>query len=206
MRIAGVCLMVAAAVLTGCGGDDGDGGTPPVTHVFTSITVEPAAPTVVVGGTTTLTATAKDQNGASMSGLTTTYTSSDQTKATVTNAGVVTGVAAGTSRITVTGTIGSVTKTQNVDVTVSASAPTSANVAATASSQFTPQTVTIARNGTVTWTFAILHNVSFTTANSPQNIPDTGTGSVSRTFPTAGTFAYQCTIHPGMTGSVTVTP
>ncbi|MGH7520593.1 MAG: cupredoxin domain-containing protein [Gemmatimonadales bacterium] len=28
----------------------------------------------------------------------------------------------------------------------------------------------------------------------------------ARTFPTAGTFTYQCTNHGGMTGSVTVNP
>jgi plastocyanin len=203
MRIAGVCLMVAAVVLTGCGSDDDP--TPPVTSVFTTLEVTPAAPTVVVGFTTTLTAAAKDQNGAAMSGLTTTYTSSDQSKATVTNAGVVSGVAAGTSQITATGTIGSVTKTTTVTATVGG-APTTASVAATAGSQFTPSNVVIARNGSVSWSFAILHNVTFTTANSPTNIPDTGTGSVSRTFPAAGTFAYNCTIHPGMSGSVTVVP
>ena len=203
MRIAGVGLMVAAVLLTGCGSDDDP--TPPTTSVFTTLEVTPAAPTVVVGSTTTLTAAAKDQNGATMSGLTTTYTSSDQSKATVTNAGVISGVAAGTSQITATGTIGSVTKTTTVTATVGG-APTTATVAATAGSQFTPGNAVIARNGSVTWTFAILHNVTFTTANSPTNIPDTGTGSVSRTFPTAGTFAYNCTIHPGMSGSVTVVP
>jgi plastocyanin len=195
--------MVAAVVFTGCGSDDDP--TPPATAVFTTLEVTPAAPTVVVGFTTTLTAAAKDQNGTTMSGLTTTYTSSDQTKATVTNAGVVSGVAAGTSQITATGTIGSVTKTQTVTATVGA-APTSATVAATSGSQFTPGNVVIARNGSVSWTFAILHNVTFATAGSPTNIPDTGTGSVSRTFATAGTFAYNCTIHPGMSGSVTVVP
>ncbi|HUQ83581.1 MAG TPA: Ig-like domain-containing protein [Gemmatimonadaceae bacterium] len=205
MRIASVCMMVAAVVLTGCGGDDGDGGTQPVTPVFTTFEVTPAAPTVVVGFTTTLSASAKDQNGAAMSGLTTTYASSDNAKATVTNAGVVTGVAAGTARITATGVIGGVTKTANVDVTVGA-APTSAAVAATAASQFSPNNVVVARNGTVGWSFAILHNVTFDTPGSPANIGDTATGTVSRTFPTAGTFAYHCTIHAGMTGSVVVAP
>jgi len=203
MRIAGVCLMIGAVVLTGCSSDDEP--TPPPTAVFTTLEVTPAAPTVVVGFTTSLTATAKDQNGATMSGLTTTYTSSDQTKATVTNAGVISGVGAGTSQITATGTIGSVTKTTTVTATVGG-APTTASVAATAGSQFTPQNVVVARNGSVSWSFAILHNVTFTTANSPANIPDTGTGSVSRTFPTAGTFAYNCTIHSGMNGTVTVVP
>ena len=171
--------------------------------VFTSVSISPASPTVATGGTQQLTATAKDQNGANMSGATFTYESSDQTKATVTNAGVVTGVAAGTARITATGTVGTVTKTAFVDVTVTPSA--GAAVTATLGSTFDPQTVTISRGGSVTWTFAALHNVTFGgTTGAPQNIPDQATGSAQRQFNTAGTFNYQCTLHAGMQGSVIV--
>ena len=202
MRIAGVCLMFGATVLVGCSGG-GDDPTPPVTAVFTTLTVEPSTPTVTVGGTQALTATAKDQNGATMSGLTTTYISNAPGTASVTPAGVVTGVALGTTTITATGTIGSVSKTATINVTVGAP-PAAASVAATSGSQFSPAEVTVARNGSVTWTFAIQHNVTFDTPNSPTNIPDTATGSVSRTFPNAGRFAYHCTIHGGMNGAVVV--
>ena len=202
MRIAGVCLMLGATVLVGCSGG-GDDPTPPPTPVFTTFTVEPTAPTVTVGGTQALTPSAKDQNGATMSGLTTTYISNAPGTASVTPAGVVTGVALGTTTITATGTIGSVTKTATINVTVGAP-PATASVAATSGSQFSPAEVTVARNGSVTWTFAIEHNVTFDTANSPANIGNTTTGSVSRTFPTAGRFAYHCTIHGGMNGAVVV--
>ena len=139
-----------------------------------------------------------------MSGLTTTYASNAQAIATVTTAGVVTGVAAGTARITATGTVGTVTKTTDVDVTVTVPGA-AASVAATASNQFTPSTVTVTRNGTVTWTFAALHNVTFDTQGAPGNIADKATGSASLTFPTAGTYAYHCTIHgTSMNGSVVV--
>jgi plastocyanin len=79
-------------------------------------------------------------------------------------------------------------------------------VAATASSTFTPAQIVVARNGSVSWSFAIEHNVTFDTPNSPANIGNTATGSVARTFATAGTFAYHCTIHAGMAGSVIVAP
>jgi plastocyanin len=200
-------LLAVGAVLTlaacgGDGGDDGGGGTAPA--VFTSLTVTPAGVTLAPQGTQALATTAIDQRGQQMSGLTTTFVSSDQGKATVTAGGVVTGVAVGTARITVTGTIGSVTKTKDVDVTVSAPGQT-ATVNATAGNQFDPQTVIIAPGGTVTWNFAALHNVTFSGAGAPANITDKSTGSDGRTFPTAGTYNYICTIHgQGMSGVVRV--
>ena len=205
MRVARLWAVAVVATLgVGCGGgDDGDDGVGP-TPVFTSVSITPASPTVIVGLTEQLTAVAKDQNGANMSGATFTYQSSDASRATVTNAGVVSGVAAGTARITATGTVGTVTKTAFVDVTVTTASATAA-VTATASSTFDPRTVAVSRTGTVTWTFNLLHNVTFATATgAPQNIADQATGTAQRQFNTAGTFNYQCTIHPGMNGTVVV--
>jgi hypothetical protein len=50
----------------------GGGGTP--TPVLTSIAVSPSTASVVIGGTQQFTATARDQNGATMSGVTFTWT------------------------------------------------------------------------------------------------------------------------------------
>jgi plastocyanin len=77
----------------------------------------------------------------------------------------------------------------------------------TSSNSFNPATVTITVAGMVTWTnnTGIDHNVTFAQATgAPTNVPNFSTGSASRSFPTAGTFAYQCTIHAGMNGSVVV--
>ena len=205
MRKARVLAVGAVLTLAACGGDDGDdggGGTGPA--VFTAMNVAPTSVTVAPLGTQALTASAIDQRGQAMSGLTAAYVSSDQSKATVNTAGVVTGVAVGTAKITVTGTIGSVVKTKDVDVTVSAPGQT-AVVNATAANQFDPQTVVIAPGGTVTWNFAALHNVTFSGTGTPANITDKSTGSDARTFPTAGTYNYICTIHgSGMSGIVRV--
>lgn len=75
-----------------------------------------------------------------------------------------------------------------------------------ATNLFTPTSVTIARNGTVTWTNStgVTHNVTFTTAGAPANIPNHTSGSNSRTFASVGTFGFQCSNHAGMSGSVTV--
>lgn len=72
---------------------------------------------------------------------------------------------------------------------------------------FAPTSVTIAVNGTVTWnnTSGITHNVTFNSATgAPSNIADHSSGQNQRTFGTAGTFGFQCTLHGGMTGSVVV--
>lgn len=71
---------------------------------------------------------------------------------------------------------------------------------------FNPNRVTVARGGTVFWGngTGILHNVSFVSGTAPADIPDFSSGSVERTFQTAGTFSYSCTNHSGMTGVVEV--
>ena len=76
-----------------------------------------------------------------------------------------------------------------------------------ASNSFSPQSVTIPRTGSVTWTNStgLLHNVTFTPATGvPADIPSYSSGSQARDFNTVGTFAYQCTLHSGMSGTVVV--
>jgi plastocyanin len=77
-----------------------------------------------------------------------------------------------------------------------------------ASNSFSPVTVGLAAGGTVTWVnqSGFVHNVTFTTPGAPANVPDIGSGEASRTFPSSGSFAYECTNHPGMSGLVTVAP
>ncbi|MBV9880248.1 MAG: hypothetical protein JO180_07110 [Gemmatirosa sp.] len=71
---------------------------------------------------------------------------------------------------------------------------------------FSPQTTTIAQGGTVTWTFGTRpHNVTFVqVAGVPTNVPTTTSNQASRTFTAAGTYAYACTLHAGMIGTVVV--
>ena len=169
------------------------------------MSVTPANVSVVVNGTQNLTVSAKDQNGATMSGLSSTFQSNDVSVATVTSAGVVTGVAAGTTTITVNGTVGTTTKSQTVNVTVSTPGA-SATVNATSAFGFDPTNVTVTANGVVTWNFgSTIHNVTFdNAAPTGGNIGDTANGSDSRTFPATGTYQYHCTRHSGMIGTVTV--
>jgi plastocyanin len=175
--------------------------------VYSSLSVAPATPAVLVGGTLQLTTTPLDQNGSGMAGLPApTFSSSAPATATVGSTGLVTAVAAGTATITASLTANGATHTATATVTVTA--PQSNAVTVTTPSQtFSPSTVTIPAGGTVTWQFSgATHNVTFTgAAPSGGNIPDTSPGNaVSRTFPTAGRYDYECTRHGGMTGTVVV--
>lgn len=84
--------------------------------------------------------------------------------------------------------------------------PTNTASVRTVGDSFSPRDVTIAAGGSVAWTISgDDHNVTFTgTAPTGGNIPTTGSGTHTRTFPNAGRYEYLCTRHSGMTGAVTV--
>ncbi len=72
---------------------------------------------------------------------------------------------------------------------------------------FSPFNVTIRVGEAIRWEFpSNEHDVVFVPmTGSPANIPVTRNANVSRTFSTAGVFPYDCRVHPGMSGQVTVT-
>ena len=196
----------------GCGGG-GDGGTGNEDPVFTSVSVSPTTLSVEVNETKApITVSPRDQSNRAMSGLpAASFSSSNNARATVSNGGAVTGVSAGTATITASITHGGVTRSGTTAVTVTepgGPAPATANVAATVNSTFNPDSVRIAKDGSVTWNFSSLdHNVVFNAvAGRPADIGTTVNASVTRTFATAGTFPYRCTIHAGMDGKVVVAP
>jgi plastocyanin len=74
-----------------------------------------------------------------------------------------------------------------------------------ASYRFVPAAITVAAGSTVTWTNHdnFTHNVSF---DGAEPLPMAPGESATHTFPTAGRFAYVCSLHPrDMKGSVLVT-
>jgi plastocyanin len=174
--------------------------------VFTSLTLAPTTPAIAVGDTVRLTATPLDQFGNALSGAPApTFSSSRTGVATVNSTGLVTGVAAGTATITASLTAGGVTQTATATVTVNSQS--GGTTVTTPNRTFSPPSVTVAAGGKVTWQFSgAVHNVTFTgAAPTGGNIPDQAVGNaVSRTFPTPGTYSYQCTRHSGMTGNVVV--
>lgn len=67
---------------------------------------------------------------------------------------------------------------------------------------FSPKQATVEVGDTVTWKFTggSAHNITFDGFNSKLQ----KSGTYTHTFDKAGTFAYRCTVHTGMRGSITV--
>jgi plastocyanin len=73
---------------------------------------------------------------------------------------------------------------------------------------FGPSAVTVKKGTTVTWTNkdSAAHTVTETDGKDGPKSGTLETGkSYSFTYNTVGTFSYHCSIHPSMTGTVTVT-
>jgi plastocyanin len=197
--------LFVALLTVACGGGDGPQG--PDLPVFSILEVEPAAATlftVAPAHTVALVHRARDQRGEVMSvAAVPSYSTDNAAVADVSTAGLVTAGNPGSARITTSLTANGVTKTRQTTITV-VDAPATAMVTAPALA-FTPGVVDIAAGGSVNWTFATVpHNVTFSAGNAPANVEQMSEGTAWRTFPANGSFDYNCTIHPGMTGTVRV--
>jgi len=77
--------------------------------------------------------------------------------------------------------------------------------------KFVPADIVVAKGSTVTWTNHdnFTHSVQFLDGDLPRDpkLMDPGGAIATFTFDEAGTFHYQCSLHPqNMKGTVTVTP
>lgn len=211
--------VLALALLSAACGGGGAATTPaePVTGGqdgprLASLRLSPPTASIGVGGTVQLSAIPLDDTGAVIAGLPGgTFASGSPAVATVDGTGLVTGTGAGTVTITASLAAHGVTRTATSAVTVSGAPPQPPSTATvtTPSRRYSPDTVRIALNGTVTW--QILeenHTVNFLTAEPPGgDVPETEEGtSVSRSFPAAGTYDYRCERHweKGMRGVILV--
>lgn len=189
---------IATIALISCGGSEDP--TPDTTVASVSLS---GSTNIAPGGTSQLTATARNAAGTAIPGLTASWQSSATSVATVSSTGLVSALANGSS--TITATISGKSGTRLITVAAVVINP-SATVAADASNSFSPSPVDISLGGTVTWNFSGPndHNVNFSGTGAPANIPNTSNSSVTRTFTTAGSFNYNCSLHAGMTGTVIV--
>jgi plastocyanin len=216
MKFTRLACLVATAALVACGGGGGDdGGTtgppppppPGNTQTLGSITTNVSSLNLVAGNSQTITVSALDtQNQVISNPGAPSFTSASATVAEVDGSGSVTALHAGTTNIAVSVTMGSVTRTATVAVTVTGLLPSVASVSTTSGDVFTPNKVLIGAGGDVAWTFGTtIHNVTFSQApGAPARISDTYSTTATRKFNTAGNFSYDCTLHPGMSGTVIV--
>ena len=157
------------------------GGSEPV---LTTIEVSPATANVAVGGTQQFTATAKDQNGNAITGVTLAWTSSNETVGTIDGTGLFTALAAGSA--TVTASAESVTGTATVTVAASpVGDPPVANFTANMTSGTAPLAVQFAdmsTNTPTTWLWDFGDN-----ATSDQQHP-------VYTYTAAGTYTVTLTV------------
>jgi len=119
-------LIVGSLLPLGCGGggnpvdsggDNDQTGTP--TSVATTVTLSPSALFFTTfGETQQLTATVVDQNGATMSGASVSWSSSTPSVASVSTTGLVTAVANGAAAVTATSGFANGTASVTVDVPV----------------------------------------------------------------------------------------
>jgi plastocyanin len=200
-------LVISALALAACGdGEDVPGPDP----TFAGVALTPSpVPAIDVGETVQLTATPVDEDGNALSGLpAATFESSDDAIATVSETGLVTGVTAGDATITATVTFEGVTRNASATLTVNpVEQPGGDNVVTTPNLTFSPATITIAPGEAVTWQISeTTHNVTFAALEpTGGDIPNTAPGtSVTRTFQSPGSYPYECTLHPGMNGTVIV--
>lgn len=201
--------LALAGMLSACGGG-GDGGTqPPPAAVFTSLAIAPANPDLVLRDTLQMSATPRDQNGAAMTGLPlATFERVSGTAVSVSATGRVIADQTGSAQVRASLTSGGSTHTATTNATVAALGTTADVTVSGGGTSFSPDTVKIAVNGSVTWTFTSgvnsPHNVTFAAPPAGGNIGNTTTGAMTRTFATVGRFTYQCTLHAGMNGAVVV--
>ncbi len=180
-----------------------------VAQKFVSLTVTGPTSSMAIGANAQLQAVARDAKNAAITSATgVTFATNDRTKLLVDNTGTITAISPGTTSLSASLTRDGVTAngTANVTVASPAAGTSTATVQATTASTFTPSTVNLSVGGTVNYAFGSLdHNVIFGAgAGAPSDIGVTSNATIARSFTTAGTFNYTCTLHAGMNGTVIV--
>ena len=174
-----------------------------VPQAVASVTIGNAPASLTVGQNVQLTATAftAAQVPVVNPGVVT-WTTSTSAVASVDATGKVTALAAGSA--TISAKVAGITGTTSLIVTPAAAKDT----VSTLPQDFVPNLLTVNVGSTVVFAFGggIAHNVIFdrSAAGAPADIQIATNVFTARTFGTRGSFKYDCTVHPGMRGEVTV--
>src|SRR5712691_5524578 len=209
----GLVRGVAAGSATITATSEGQSGTSSLTVTpvpVASVTVTPSSATVAIGQTVQLTATPKDANGNPLTGRVISWSSSDNTIATVSSSGLVTGVAAGSATITATseGKSGTSVVTVSVPVASVTVSPAAASVQAGQTQQLTATLKdangNVLTGRTVTWSS---NNTTVATVNGTGLVTAKVAGSATITATSEGqSGTASITVTPVPVASVTVTP
>lgn len=192
---AGLILILLGSA---CGGSD-----PVSTSVVAAVQITTQLGTLRPGQTSQFTALAVNALGNPINNAGTfTWASSAPGVATVNLDGLVTALSAGTTSITAT--VQGVQGTRVLTVLAIGSGA----IVTMPGNSFIPFEVTIRAGEQVFFEFPqTIHNVIFNRiTGAPQDIQQTRNVTVARTFSVTGQFAYDCTLHPGMSGTVRVNP
>jgi plastocyanin len=193
MIAAGLVLVLAA-----CGGSD-----PVSSTAVAAVQITTQLGTLRPGQTSQFSAIAVNASGNTISNAgAVTWASSAAEVASVNSQGLVTALTAGSTSITAA--IQGVQGTRVLTVL----AVGSGAIVTMPGNSFIPFEVTIRVGEQVFFEFPqSIHNVIFENkTGAPQDIQQTRNVTIGRTFPLAGQFPYDCTLHPGMTGTVRVNP
>jgi plastocyanin len=195
--------LLLAFLAAGCSHDSPSAPPSGITPTLTTLGVSAPGNTLAIGATMQLSSSPKDELGQSYP-VTVAWGSGSSFVATITAGGLVTGVAAGQAYMYAHG--GSLVDSTLITV-IAGAYPSSAQVIMLPQS-YSPVQTDIALGGAVQFVFpSLAHNVFFRTSppGAPADIPgEVSNQTVTRTFGTRGTFTYDCTIHPGMTGTIVV--
>lgn len=174
-------------------------------QTIASVAITGSVTTVAVGSSVTLAASALNASGSPVA-ASFAWSSNNTGVATVgAGTGTVTGVTVGSATITASAGGFSATRVMTVTADEGGGLPPLAAQITMPSTEFVPNAVTIRVGGSVTFIFTnLVHNVQFGGSGAPANIPDTSNSSIVRTFSTIGSYTIVCSLHAGMTGTITV--
>ncbi|HXY29790.1 MAG TPA: Ig-like domain-containing protein [Gemmatimonadaceae bacterium] len=188
----GLVTAVATGSATITATSGGQSGTAAVTVVsppptVASVSVSPNTATMLPGNTVTLSATAKDGSGNTISSSTFTWSSSNVSVATVSSSGLVTAVSAGTATITAStsGKSGTAAITVNLSPVASVTlTPTSANLITGDTLRFTATLKDAAGNTltgrSITWTSSNTGNATISSSGKLTAL-DSGSATITAT-------------------------
>jgi plastocyanin len=189
---------VLALVALACGGGDG-GSVAPKTLV--AVSIEATQATLRPGQSSQFIAKGVDASGVEVAGAgAATWLSSAPSIATVDGNGTVRAVAVGSTAIQAT--IRGIDGSRLITVLPAGAGA----VFSMPGFSFAPFQVTINRTEVVFFDFpALPHNVIFQQKTGvPGDIQEATNATISRQFNVSGSFAFDCTLHPGMSGVVVV--